>query len=351
MKKIALFPFQDSSVGFHRILQPGRVLVREKLFNKAQTIPFSGEQQSQFYEFNDEAFLKITKDSDIMWSTVVYRPEYITKFLNLRWHNSLKKDCKMVYDMDDNLYAVPADNPSSQEVEPLKSNFHACLRSADGITVSVPMLKKIYEKINPNVYVNPNGLDFHLWDKLKTKKNTKRKIRIGWRGAYGHRDDLELIKGALEAIAKDYKIEFVTLGWNGFDPKFPVEKHKWVSTFEYPKELASLNLDIAVIPLVDSAYNRCKSNLGYLEFSALGIPTVLSPVENQKGMKALEARSNYDWYNALETLIKDKEYRLKLGKEAKAFVKKNYDIKKQVYPLNKWFDELKLRKDLKPPKK
>ena len=336
-----LAPFQDSAVGFHRILQPGRIMKREGLVMDARSLPFSGEHQSQYYDYQDKTYLEMTKDSDVMWSTIVYRPDMITKFLNLRKHNNNK----MIYDMDDNFYAVPMDNPASEESKPLKSHFEACIKTADGLTVSVPMLKKLYEKLNKNVYVKKNGLDFTIWDKLKTKKNGK-KIRIGWRGAFGHKDDLEMISGVMKALQKDYKVEFVTLGWEGWKGK--AEIHKYVTTFEYPEKLASLNLDIAVIPLVDSAFNRCKSNLSYLEFSALKIPTVLSPVENQKGMEAIEARSSYDWYNALEKLIKDKEYREQLGQKAFDFVHKNYDERDLVHDLTKWMDKLERRRDLEP---
>lgn len=342
MNRITLFPWQDTAVGFFRILQPGRVMKREGLFKDARSTPFSGDHQSEYYTYSDKTFLEITKDAEVMWSTIVYKPDYITRFLNLRKYNNNK----MVYDMDDNFYAVPVDNPSFEQIKPLKNNFEACLRACDGLTVSVPNLKAIYEQINPNVQVLKNGLDFGIWDKLKTKKNTKKAIRIGWRGAYGHKDDLELVRGALEAISKDYKIEFVTLGWMEFGSKFPVEKHQWVSLFDYPKKLADLNLDMAIVPLVDSAYNRCKSNLAYLEFSALKVPTVISPVENQKGMVAIEACSNYEWYQAIEKLIKDKEYRLKLGQEAYDFVHKNYDVRDLVKPTYEWMKNLERRKDL-----
>jgi hypothetical protein len=352
LKKIALFPFQDTAVGFYRVLQPGRVLVREKLCGEARSLPFSGEEQSQFYEYQDKTYLEMTKNADVMWSTIQYKYEYMLKFLNLRKYNSQLKDCKLVYDVDDNLYALPQDNLASDNIKELKRNFEGCLRGCDGVTVSTPNLEKIYEPLNDNIYVNPNGLDFSIWDKLKTKKNTKKKIRIGWRGASGHKDDLESVGGALEAIAKDYSVEFVLWSGAGFAPelKLKYESAQWVSTFEYPNKLASLNLDIAIIPLIDSAYNRCKSNLGYLEFSALKIPTVLTPTVNQKNMVSLEARSNFEWYRALEKLIKDKKYRTELGQKTYDFIHKNYNVRSQVYPLADWMSKLPLRKDLEPDK-
>ena len=183
----------------------------------------------------------------------------------------------------------------------MKNNFEACLRAADGVTVSVPMLKKLYAPLCKNIYVNPNGIDFSIWDKLKVEKG--KKIRIGWRGAHGHIDDFEMIKPAIEAIRKDYDVEIVTFGANVGN----YEHHEWVSSFDYPAKLSSLNLDIAIIPLIDSSYNRCKSNLAFLEYSALKIPCVLSSIENQKGLPTIEAKSNWEWYEGLKKLINSQE--------------------------------------------
>jgi len=349
LDKVSLYPLQDSAVGFFRILQPGRVMAREKLTKSARSLPFSGEQQAHYYEFNDKVWLELAKDADIMWSTIVYKPEYQLRFLNLRKYFTsefTRKFPRVVFDMDDNFFSIPADNPVYDETEPLRKNFGVCLRMADGVTVSTPALKRLYERYNKNIFINPNGLDFGIWDKLKKTTRKGKKIRIGWRGHYGHKHDLEMIRGAIEAIQKDYKVELVTLGWEGWESKYSHEMHKNVSLFEYPAKLASLNLDIAIIPLVDSAFNRCKSNLAYLEYSALKIPTVLSPVENQRGMVAMEAKSNYEWYSALEKLIKDEVYRKELGEKAYQFVKDNYNVHRQVHKLAKWFEELPQRKDI-----
>jgi len=40
----------------------------------------------------------------------------------------------------------------------------------------------------------------------------------------------------------------------------------------YPRELQLRHMDLLVAPLIDNDFNRCKSNIKWLEFSALGIP-------------------------------------------------------------------------------
>ena len=40
----------------------------------------------------------------------------------------------------------------------------------------------------------------------------------------------------------------------------------------YPREIQLRNIDLLVAPLIDNTFNKCKSNIKFLEFSALGIP-------------------------------------------------------------------------------
>lgn len=279
------------------------------------------------------------KDSDIIWSTIIYDYDEICKILDLRkWSGA-----RWVVDIDDNLYAVSSDNPAQENVKLLRKNMEVCLSLADGVTVSVPTLKNLYSHLNENIYVNPNGTDLNWW-KPKPKKH--KGIRIGWRGAYGHRADVTLIEPAIKELKKKYDITFVSFG---VKPPFESEHKEWVGFLQYPEKLAELDLDIAVVPLIDSSYNRCKSNIAIQEFSALKIPVVASPTENQKGMPILYAKNNYEWYENLEKLIKSRKLRKEQAENQYNFVKTNYNLKKLNKPLAKWFEDLP-RKDIEPPK-
>jgi hypothetical protein len=285
--------------------------------------------------------MEVTKDTDVIWATLPYTEERMIKLLNLRKH----WNCKLVIDIDDNLYAVPHNNVEQVKTAKLMPAIQASIAMADGVTVSVPRLQDVYKNLNKEFYVNNNGLDFDIWDKLKKTNKKHEGIRIGWRGASGHFDDLAIVKPVLKELQKNYPVTIVTLG-EKMDEEY--ETHHWVGMLEYPQKLASMDLDIAVVPLVDSAYNRCKSNLCYLEFSALKVPTVLSPVENQKDHPTLYAKSKYEWYDQLEKLIKSSALRQELTQKNYDFVKENYNITQQVHPLNDWMNKLKRRTDLEP---
>lgn len=340
MIKYAGWPQQDTAVGFYRIIQPARFLKRQKLVKEARVIPFTGQNQTQYYDWKDKTWMEICDGADVLHTTLLWKQEDILKCLNLRHHFGLK----WVVDIDDNIYASSKDNPASDNADILRPNRELCLSLADGLTVSVSNLKELYSQLNPNVLVQPNGIDFKVWDKLQVRKH--KKIRIGWRGAYGHKQDLELIRPAMEKIKAAYpNVEFVTFGYS---PGFEDETLSWVSSEKYPEKLAGLGIDIAVVPLIDSGYNRCKSNLNWLEWSALSVPVVYSPTENNKDLPGIPASTSYEWFDALSKLVENAILRKETAGLQNDYAKKHYDMKKLIVPFAEWVDGLPRREDIEP---
>ena len=336
---------QDTFVGYYRLLNP-LMAMQPKV--KYKTNYFSGKNEViPMIEGNNEKFLQdntlmaLAKDADIIWSTILWDREEMLKMLDLRaWSGA-----KWILDVDDNMYAVSAENPVKSNVDKMLNNLELCCSLADGMTVSVPKLKEIYTKLNPNIYVIPNGQEPSNWKKTVYKN---KKIRIGWRGASGHKADASLIAPALKELHKNYDFEFVTLG---VATDIKSEHHNFVPAMEYFEVLDLMKLDIAVVPLINSPYNQCKSNIAVQEFSMLKIPVVASPTENQKDMPILYAKNNFEWYQNLEKLILDKKLREKQGQEQYEFIRNNYYEKDLVKPLIEWMKKLprqNLSPDIKP---
>lgn len=346
LNKVASILRQDTGVGYYRLGQPTMFLSRVTK-EKCRITPFTGKNEPirigegknpNDISWSDKTLMEITQGADVIWSTVIYDLDEIAKMLNLRkWSGA-----KWVVDIDDDLYNVSSDNPAKRNVELLKANMELCLKIADGITVSVPRLKEVYGHLNDNIFINPNGQDIGFWKNINKPDKKGGKTRIGWRGASGHNGDVTLIEPAINALRKECDIEFVTLG---VKPPFKSEHHDWVGCLEFPEKLASLDLDIAVVPLIDKPYNRSKSNIAVQEFSMLEIPVVASPVENQLNMPVSYASNNYEWFEELSKLIKDPALRKEQGLKQYGFVKENYDQEKLAVPLAKWMEGLP-RKDI-----
>jgi len=349
LNKVAGIIGQDTGVGFYRVGQPVLFMDRA-LKGKCRITPFTGKNQPvRMVEsggkmaWSDKTLMQVAKGAEVILSNIILDPDEMLKMMNLRkWSGA-----KWVVDIDDDIYTVSADNPAKNNAEKFQELIEACLRLADGVTVSTPRLKEVYKHLNSNIYVNPNGQDMANWDKLakKHKEKLHKKIRIGWRGASGHTADVSLIKSAIDALQKEYPIELVTLG---VKPPFPTEHHDWVGTLEFPQELVDLDLDIALVPLIDKPYNWAKSNIAVQEFGALKIPVVASPVENQKDMPILYAKNNFEWYEQIEKLIKDKKLREAKGRELYTHIKKKWSVEGFTPGLIDWLDKLPRRTDLEP---
>ncbi len=210
----------------------------------------------------------------------------------------------------------------------LNKNIDTFIKEADLVTCSTEFLKKEYEQINPNVVVLPNTVDQFYYP--EPKRNDTDIIRIGITGSVGVTADVEVLKPIIEHYQNDPRVRLVLLslppeGENEFYKKLYVEE---------------LKLDMVIIPRFDSLFNRCKSNLKFLECSMLEIPVIGqsfstgdSPYEvNPKDAEnLLLATDTPSWIEQIEKLIADKDLRLSLGQKAHQYVVDNYSIEKLAH--------------------
>ncbi len=263
---------------------------------------------------------------------------------------AIKEKKTIVAEVDDYLQVVSPNNPGYTSWHPGNLILHRALeqiKKADAMTVSTPQLAREYFPFNPNIYILPNYLSKPHWDDLPLTKKRDGIIRIGWAGGNAHADDLRTIAPVIEKLVKEYagKVRFETMGMTKaelsgvfkmqefFDlcPKcgyqgemqyYPGEKID-----EYPQILCSYGWDIAVAPILNTAFNCSKSDLKLKEYSAVGYPVVASRVQpyieaQEHGANVRLASTFKEWYNYLKELIENPELRDKIAKDNKEWIKK-----------------------------
>lgn len=256
---------------------------------------------------------------------------------------------KLVLDIDDEPFDINEAHPLYKEIKEKSERVRRLIEISDWLVVSTEQLKQSLKSFGKRITVIPNAIDTKIWE-VKRKKRNDGKIKIGWIGSGSHIADTPVVNEVFDEILKKYpNVEIHLCGFVRNDSQRGNREFHHAGTMnykDYPQFLADLDLDIAVAPLIDTKFNRSKSNIKWLEHAMLEIPMVLSKIPPYQGTVKHEktgflAKSKHEWIKYLSMLIESKELREKIGKEAKKEVLKNYLIEKQLPKYEQLFEKLR----------
>lgn len=302
---------------------------------------------------------------------VIVQPRLAAGDKMLKTMGTLKEDGKLVVvDYDDNIWNVSPLSPHYGDYGLKEFNVHhpntgvlalwkdgkgfsiaqnkekleaveRALAAASLVTTTTPILADVLRKFNPNVEVLPNCVDLTRWRKLPMVPHDP-EIRLFWAGGSSHYEDLLVIEPVLPIIMEKYpNVKLITMGvkFPGIVKRLPagrVEFYDWEPNTSYPLRCATLAADLAVIPLQDNEFNRCKSPIKWIEQAALEVPCICSNVSPYKeiynGHNAAMVNDNDPdaWVAALETLIEQESLRRVIAEEGRKYVEEHFDISKQA---------------------
>lgn len=226
----------------------------------------------------------------------------------------------------------------------LKSNlkryddFVKCCRAADVITVTTDYLANKF-KVHAPTAVLPNSLDMRRWVRYPKVSAFKDQVRIGWFGGDSHYKDLELIhEQVLEVIQKYPQARLVLLTpqmWPELFGKFPkdrVEYSPWADLSFYPFILSTMFWDIGLAPIEVNEFGKCKSNIKWMEYGAVGVPTVATntiPYSDtiRHGADGMLA-DNENFFNAISGLVESEAARRDMADKAFKRVESEFNLEK-----------------------
>jgi O-antigen biosynthesis protein len=267
---------------------------------------------------------------DIVW---IARPLDWTILLVIREARRLRKP--ILIDLDDWLLDVPANNPDADffRTRPRREIVHTALRAATAVTVSTHCLADWCTVLGLRTHVLPNAIDA---DQFKLPPRHDDRLVVAFCGTATHSDDLSLVARPLYDVLRQHKgrVRVVAVGCpipelQGMDG---YEHHASVPAGKYPSLLSRLCIDIGLAPLHDTTFNRAKSDIKYLEYSAVGAVTIasavtpyLSSIREERGM-LVQPNNMEGWSRAINLAVGDSPLRHRLGAAARDWVRRERSI-------------------------
>lgn len=229
-------------------------------------------------------------------------------------------------DFDDCLHEVPPDNPSHEyhKQKHLLENIEYCIKYADVVTFSTQTLKDYYSKIRTNSIVIENAFNNYNYTLKKTFNDTK---IISWRGTNTHRKDLLTQKDGMINISKKYPDwQWVIMGctpWYVTDYIKNVAIQENIDIIKYNRFIINLQPGIHLTPLVDSTFNRSKSNISWIESTSVGACNLAPKIPEFEKPGIINYKSEENFEYLFEKLIKSKKFREDSFKESSDYIEKN----------------------------
>ncbi len=246
----------------------------------------------------------------------------------------------VAYDLDELLTDLPADNPHIAEYERCRKYICDSIRRATAVIVPSYALAGAFGEYNRNIVVLPTLIEDTLWN--FPTRDRKSPVVIGYAGTPIDNADLESIAEALEKISVKYGPR-VSFRFPGYATErlcaLPGSSLlRFGATYEsYAQTLQRAAIDIGLAPLTDNPFNRCKSNIKWLEYSACGIAGIyanLPPYASciDHGKTGLLVSSNPEtWVDAISKLIDGPDYRATIARQARETVLSHYSVSKNAH--------------------
>lgn len=312
---------ENATIAYHRVLAPARVLGIPVL----RGIEEDGSINFQAIEEGD----LIVVQRDVPRDLHLYR-----KVVQIARQSSRP----IIWEIDDLLFELPPEHPDRQNrlfIEALLPMLEVLLE-ADLVTVSSPGLREYFMQIRENVVLLPNFLDDQIWTLRSPSISTNPPLTIGYMGGHSHKPDIEIILPVINELLARFpnRLHFVfwgkdllnSLEYNEVITHVPIDMPSYP---EFVQFFQTVSVDIFIAPLRDSHFNRCKSGIKFLEYSALGVPGVYSNLDPYalvvtQGYDGFLATTTEEWINYLIQLIENPSLRETMGRNAQNTIKEKW---------------------------
>lgn len=237
----------------------------------------------------------------------------------------------LVFDFDDAIYLSPASaaNAWASLLKPAGKTAAIC-ELARHVTVGNEFLAAYAAPRCKALSVVPTTIETDVYRPAERPANPR--PVVGWSGSSTTATYLQALAPALAKLRRRLDYELRVIGGAVAMPEVNVRALPWRAETEV-EDLRPL--DVGLMPLSDDEWSRGKCGLKALQYMALGIPAVVSPVGVntsivRDGVNGFLARDADEWVDRITQLLSDPGLRASLGAEARRTVEERYSARVQA---------------------
>jgi glycosyltransferase involved in cell wall biosynthesis len=237
----------------------------------------------------------------------------------------------IIYWLDDPLY-IPYRSPSNGWLSYLKffGKVKNLCRLSTAVIVNSSRIAAFARRHNANVWEIPTVVDadrYTGW--LPSSERPDGRVGIGWIGSHSTSVNLQVVRRPLRELGRrgDIDIRFI-----GADHPLMADVAHTAVPWHAETEVDELRrLDIGLVPLLATPWASHKFYLKPVQYMALGIPPVATPLGANPnvitdGKTGFLAANDDEWTATLERLVASAELRERTGRLAAEFARDHYTL-------------------------
>jgi glycosyltransferase involved in cell wall biosynthesis len=240
---------------------------------------------------------------------------------------------KLIYDFDDAIWI-----PNTSQENKLVGWFKAFWKIqyicswAYKVVGGNDYLCSYARQYNKNVVLIPTCVDTEGGhNRLKDQRTDK--VVIGWTGSHSTMSFLEPLVPVLKKIVREQDVELVIISNKA--PAFSIPGLQFLPWQEATEIEDLLQLHIGIMPLEADPWCEGKCGFKLIQYLALGIPAVASPVGvNQyiieEGVNGYLCSTSKEWEKALTVLVKEEQKRVVMGAAGRKKIEEHYSLQAQA---------------------
>ena len=236
---------------------------------------------------------------------------------------------KIVYDFDDAIW-LPTMSEHNKKFRFIRSftKIGKICKWSYLVTVGNRFLGDYAGKFSNNVQVIPTVVNTDTIHGELQNQDTNRPA-VGWTGSFTTLVYLNKILPVLQRLQE--RIDFTFYVIADQDPKLPLKNYQFIRWKRDTETEDLLRFHIGLMPLTDDVISRGKCGFKAIQYMALGIPPLVSPVGVNTDI-VQDDKNGYicdqenEWEEKLEKLLLQAELRQRIGAAARKKIEQHYSV-------------------------